>query len=62
MIPCNLCWLLTGRTLIVLISLPQENNTRNRACPLLIFDGEMYSAFAIITKSLSPAYVPKELQ
>lgn len=59
MIPCNLCWLSTGRTLIVPTFLPPENSSKNKAHQFPIFDGEVRSAFAMKTGTLSPAYPPE---
>lgn len=59
MVPCNLCWFLTGRTLIVPTFLSQENSTENRAHQLPGFDGEVHSAFAIVTGTLSPSYLSR---
>lgn len=59
MIPCNLCWLSTGRTLIVPTFLPPENSSKNKAHQLPVFDGEVRSVFAIMTGALSPAYLPE---
>lgn len=59
MIPCNLCWLSPGRTLIVPTFLPPENSSKNTAHQLPIFDGEVHSVFAIKTRTLGPAYLPE---
>ena len=59
MIPCNLCWLSTGRTLIVPTFLPPENSSKNKAHQFTIFDGVVRSAFAMKTGTLSPAYPPE---